>query len=698
MKKDIKYRLGIDIGGTFTDIALLGSDGSIETKKVSSTPSDYSIGILNGLTNLIEEKKINSKQISAIVHATTIATNTILELKGAKTALLTTKGFRDVLEMRRLRIPVLYNLQYEKPDPIVPRRYRYEVNERIGPTGDIWLKLDQRSVESIIPVLNELNFQSIAICFLHSYANPEHEEKVTSLLRKALNKNTFITSSVNVLPEIREYERTSTTIISAYIGPVVKKYLTSLVKKLKKSGYLSPVSIMQSNGGLMKASAAIQKPAYILESGPAAGVIACAKFASMTGHKNIISLDMGGTTAKTALVENGEPSKTSEYEVGAGINLSSKLVKGGGYPIKLPFIDVSEIGAGGGSILNIDDTGILKVGPESAGADPGPICYNLGGKKPTLTDSLVLLGFLNPKFLVGGSIKIDFSKTIKEFKKQIATPLGKSNEESAWGALMIAVSNMTRAVKAVSTYQGRDPRDFSLFAFGGNGPVTSVFIAKELQIRHVLVPPASGVFSALGLLFSEPEREIVKTFFQKDVEFSASLVEANFMHLEDEAKGALIEEGYEKSQIQTKRYADLRYSGQAYELTVSIDKGKPEIEKIIKNFSDEHYRTYGHKSNEDPVDLINIKVIAKVNHDYLSSFDKIKTLEKKNKKKLDHSRRVYFGSNPGLILTPIINRNELSSKYIKGPLIIEEYDSTCVIPPFSSARLDSSGNIEILVN
>ncbi|MFO1350358.1 MAG: hydantoinase/oxoprolinase family protein [Gammaproteobacteria bacterium] len=697
MSTETSYRIGVDIGGTFTDIVLLASDGALHTKKVPSTPDDYGRGIIDGIGALLTELAIAPTQIAGIVHATTVATNTILEFKGARTALITTEGFRDVLEMRRLRIPELYNLQYEKPAPLVARRHRFEIRERLGPNGEVWQPLDEASVEAIVPRLRDAGIEALAICLLHSYANPSHERRVAEMLRDALGDDVYITCSVEVLPEIREYERTSTTVVNAYIGAVVKAYLTSLVRRLAAAGLRAPVAIMQSNGGIMTAAAAIAKPAYIVESGPAAGVIACARLARLAGHENIISLDMGGTTAKAAMVENGEPAKTSEYEVGAGINLSSKLVKGGGYPIKLPFIDVSEIGAGGGSILRVDDSGLLKVGPDSAGAAPGPACYGLGGDRPTLTDALVVLGYLNPRHLVGGSVKLDAERARRALAEQIAGRLGKSPREVAWGALLIAVATMTRAVKAVTTYRGRDPRDFALLAFGGNGPMAAAMIAHELRMRRVLVPPAPGVFSALGLLFCEPEREFVQTLFRRGSETSAAAVEAAYRGLEDEAAAALLAEGYGREQIALRRFADLRYAGQAYELTVTVAPGVPDMEIMARAFGAEHLRTYGHKSDTDPVDLINIKVMARASLPAQRRFNPSAGLAAGARAVSGEKRDAYFGPKLGILTTPVGSRADLTGRVVAGPFIIEEYDATCVIPPGCSAALDALGNIDITV-
>ena len=373
------YRIGVDIGGTFTDVVLLGSDGTLRTKKVLSTPDDYARGVVQGILELLQETGAEPASVTKVVHATTVASNAVLEGKGSSCALLTTAGFRDVLEMRRLRIPVMYELQYEKPPPLVPRRLRYEIPERTGPRGEEWIELDEQAVREAAERARADGVTSVAISFLHAYANPAHERRAAEIVREVVGDDVYITCSSEILAEIREYERTSTAVVNAYVGPVVQRYIRSLESSLAEAGIAAPLQIMQSSGGVMSAEAAIRKPAHLVESGPAAGVVACAFLARAAGIPNVISLDMGGTTAKAAILEDGLPVKTSEYEVGAGINLSSRLIKGGGYAIRLPFIDLSEIGAGGGSLVAVDEFGMLHVGPESAGSDPGPACYGLGG-------------------------------------------------------------------------------------------------------------------------------------------------------------------------------------------------------------------------------------------------------------------------------------------------------------------------------
>jgi N-methylhydantoinase A len=687
-----RYVLGCDIGGTFTDIVLRGN-GSVRTLKVSSTPDDYSRAILTALREIRETFDVDLRCIDAVVHATTVATNTILEHKGAKTALITTEGFRDVLEMRRLRIPVMYDLQYDKPAPLVPRRLRFELAERIGPRGEIRKELDEAQARAIARRLLDEGVESVAICLLHSYVNAAHEQRVAEIVRDRMNGNAFVTLSSDILPEIREYERTSTAVVNAYIGPIVKHYVSSLAAQLKAVGVEGPLHIMQSNGGTMSAAAAVAKPAFLVESGPAAGVIACANIARSAGLGNVISFDMGGTTAKAAIIENGEPALTTEYEVGAGINVSSKLVKGGGYAIKLPFIDVSEIGAGGGSIVSIDAAGSIKVGPRSAGAVPGPACYGLGGTEPTFTDAAVVLGYLNPQYLVGGKVRIDSRLSTNAMERMVATPLGLDLLEAAHGVYLIAVATMTRAVKAVSTYRGRDPRDFGLVAFGGNGPVVAVAIARELGMRRVLIPPAPGVFSAAGLLFSNVEHSQQRSIFHRTTELSAQQLVLSFQQLEGHVRGEMRAEGVADARVSVKRLADLRYSGQAFELSVAVPETM-DMALLEAAFHAEHARTYGHSSTGDPVDLVNIRVVASAAPDSQQGLaEGLRGAAAQGGKQT--RRSAYFGRAMGLLDTPVIARADLAAGRMSGPVIVEEFDATCIVPPGSSAELDAHGNILI---
>ena len=612
MSGPLRFQVGIDIGGTFTDLVMVGSDGCVHSQKLLSTPDDYGRGIVDGLNAALAAVSASPAQVDRVVHATTVATNAILEHKGACTALITTSGFRDVLEMRRLRIPEMYALNWQKPEPLVPRRLRLEVAERIGPRGEVWEPLKDATVRIAAERLKDAHVEAVAVSLLHSYANPSHERRVLAILREMLGEAVFITCSSDILPIIREYERTSTTVINAYLGPILKKYFASLQWHLAAVGITAPLHVMKSDGGIMTVAAAMEKPAYIVESGPAAGVIGAAGISNALSTRECITLDMGGTTAKASIVENGQISRTGDYEVGAGINLSSKLVMGGGYALKLPVIDVSEIGAGGGSIVSIDSGGLLRVGPKSAGSSPGPVAYDLDGEEPTFTDAALALGYLNPDYLVGGGLRLNAEAARRVLAEKIAGPLGKTLLEAAFGVYEVACGTMIRAVKAVSTYRGRDPRDFTLFAFGGNGPMVAARLADMMEMRDVVIPPSAGVFSAFGLLMSDLEHELVQGHLRPLNEAVAGELAARFDELEESVAALMRQDKIGSAKAQVTRMVDLRYAGQAHELAVPVSAGRIDVAALARAFGDEHERNYGHRADAEAVECVALRVIGRL--------------------------------------------------------------------------------------
>ena len=690
----MRYRAGVDIGGTFTDIVLMSEEGQLHVRKQPSTPDDYSRGIAEGLQALCLDVGADAGAIIELVHATTVATNAILEGKGAVTGLITTQGFRDVLELGRIRYPRLYDLQYVKPRPLALRRHRFEVAERVAADGAITLPLDDAEIDRVIAQVGASEVTAVAICLLNSYANAHHEQILRDRLVAAL-PDLYVTCSCDVLPEIREYERTSTTVVNAYLGPIVRNYLSALTARLRNIGLTCPIRIMQSNGGLMNADEAIAKPAYIIESGPAAGVIAGAHLASLSGYADVITVDMGGTTAKAAIIENGEPARTTEYEVGAGINLSSKLIKGGGYSVKLPFIDVSEVGAGGGSLVNFDAGGLLRVGPESAGSVPGPVCYGRGNTIPTLTDVFVTLGYLNQEAIAGGEVPIHAAASRDAVEAVVATPLGLTSAQASLGVQAVATATMARAVKAVSTYRGRDPRDFVLFAFGGNGPMIAAEIAKSMGMRKVVIPAKPGVFSALGLLFSQLEHEFRKSNFRVLNADTADNFADEFCKLEAKSRHQLLQQGYAEDDLTFQRLADIRYEGQAFELTLpalSDAEGRSSQAATITAFHAEHARTYGHSAPGQPVELIGHRVRVLIGKDQ----DAVKLQQAIVSQPREAASREAFFEGVGKVPVPVYSRDHLVTPKT-GPLIIEEYDSTCVVPPGAVAQVDANYNIIIVL-
>ena len=709
-------RAAADIGGTFTDVAVLTPDGRLATRKLPSTPHNYADAVIAGVRGLLEDLGSPLDALEELLHGCTVATNAILEGKGAPTALLTTRGFRDVLELRRVRVPNLYEPLYERPPPLVPRQFRFEIGERTGPRGEELRALDEADVRAAAERIRAAGIEAVAVCYLHSYANPDHERRTGEILREML-PGAFISLSVDVLPQKLEYERTSTTAINAYVGPPVKHYVRSMVSQIRDAGIGGRLMVMQSSGGILDADAVAENPARIVECGPAAGVVGARHFAARAGFDNAITLDMGGTTAKASLIEGGRITFADEYEVGGGMSSRSALMGGGGYALKLPVIDISEVGAGGGSIAWLDKAGSLKVGPRSAGAVPGPACYDAGNDEPTVTDANVVLGYLNPESLAGGSVPIRSERAHEAIATRLANPLRREVVETAFGVHTVANANMMKAVKAVTTYRGRDPRDFTLIAFGGSGGVHAVDLARVLQVRRVVLPVAAGVFSALGLLFSNLEMNETVPFLHLAEGAPLDEAERRYEALAERIAAVV---GGPRAAIEFTRQADVRFAGQAYELTVRFGGTRNEggdanqdcaggnagvseaadsrldaraVADLCDCFEAEHLARYGHAfSGEFPVEIVNLRLVGSRRPAGIvepAPFDPASRLGP------DERRGVYFGPATGRVDTPVVGRGRLGSEPRSGPLIIEEYEGTCVVPPDCTARLDGLGNVII---
>jgi N-methylhydantoinase A len=685
----VTYRVGVDVGGTFTDIVLLGDDGTIHTKKVSSSAENYAQAIVEGLTEVLRETGLEEAALAEIRHGTTVASNAILEHKGAKTGLVTTQGFRDVLEIRTLRMPRMYDIGWTKPPPLVERYLRQTVDERVNADGNIEKPLERRDAERAVDALLAESIESIAVCLMHSYANPDHELLLQEIIRrKAPDLPCSISSEV--LPEIKEYERTSTTVVNAYVQPIVARYLRSLRGGLDKANVRARLLLMQSNGGLTTDAAAAERPIHIIESGPAGGVVGAQALARAKRLDKIITFDMGGTTAKASIVEDGEVTRAQEYSVGAGIMVGSRLLTGAGYALKVPAIDLAEVGAGGGSHVWLDPAGALQVGPESAGASPGPVCYDKGGEIPTITDANLLLGYINPGYLVGGALRLNAEKARRFFQDRVAGPLGMSVEAAAHGAHLIAASNMIRAIKAVSTERGRDPREFALFAFGGNGPVFACGMAAALGIKRVVVPPSAGLFSSFGLLYADVEYHYSRTLRRLLRKTDVREIERAWQALTQQALAQLEAGGFSGKKARIRRSAALHYHGQTYELTVPVAEGALDIAALEEAFGREHEKTYGHRAGaEEPVELVAIQVVGQGLREGPAVPERVRA--SRAEPAPPPARRAYFGS---WTETPVIRRSDLKSPKT-GPAIVEEYDATCVVPPGARAQLDAGGNIVI---
>ncbi len=681
----MSLRIGIDIGGTFTDLVAITEDGRVATHKVASTPHDYGEGIIDGIRALLAREP---GPVTEVLHATTVGSNTVLEGKGARTALITTRGFRDILEIRDLRMPVLYDQRWTKPPALVERRLRLEVTEKMRPDGSVAVELGSASVAAAIGRLRAERVESVAICLLHSYANPAHEQAVADAVRASL-PDVAVSVSNEILPEIKEYPRTSTTVINAYVQPIVRAYITALDARLRALGIDAPLQLMQSNGGLASATFAAAAPAHIIESGPAAGVVGAAALARWLNEPGIITFDMGGTTAKAGLVERGEVMRSEAIEVGGGVMAGSRLLVGAGYMLKLPAIDLAEVGAGGGSICRLDEGGAPKAGPNSAGPDPGPVCYGRGGTSPTITDCNLVLGYLDPGGLIGGTLKLDRDAAEASISRELAGPLGCPVEDAAFGMLRLASATMMRAIRAVSVERGRDPRKFALLAFGGNGPLFAAGIARELGIERVIVPPLPGVFSAFGLLVADTEHHASQSLRVRldaaDPVRIASVLAALM------AAGAerLTRDGFPADRQSFRRAAQARYVGQSSETEVPLPDGDFSPSALAALFGEEHERIHGFRAPaEEPVELISLSVMARGLPDRPRLPERIAPLTAD----VPSSRRAWFPGD-GWIATAVLDRAGLALAPRQGPLIVQEYDATCLVPRGTDACVDGFGNI-----
>ncbi len=686
-------RVGVDVGGTFTDLVVTDGSGTVHSAKLPSTPEDFSAGVAEGVRQVLALHDVDPESVRDVVHGSTVATNAILERKGARTGLLTTAGFRDVLELRRLRMPRLYDMTWEKPAPLVERYLRHEVPERVDLRGSVVIPLDLDAVRRCVAALVADDVESVAVSLLHSYANPAHERAIGALLADEFPK-LWVSLSHRVLPVIREYERTSTTVLNAYVQPTVASYLQALRRQLDGAGIDGPLLIMQSNGGIMAAAAAAERPAYIVESGPAAGVIASAELARRLGIDEVITFDMGGTTAKASIVEGGRPHFTAEFEVAAGISASSRLSSGGGYALSVPFIDLAEIGAGGGSLIWIDPAGAPKVGPTSAGAVPGPICYGKGGRQPTVTDANLLLGYLNPAGLLDGAMPLQVEGARSVFTREIADRLGLDLLPAAYGSHQLANASMIRAIKSVTVQRGRDPRDFTLVAFGGSGPIHAAGISRELGIRRILVPPRPGVFSAVGLLQARLECHAKKTYLQRTRHLDPAELEAQVAGLEADAREGLGADALRDSPFELETWAEMRYVGQGFELPIPLPTRAGSwaawLRRLDEAFEAEHERTYGHRTG-NPTEIVHLRVVAREVDP--PPFPAVGVDPARARR--PGARPAYFGDRFGVLTTPILRRHDLSTEPQPGPMVIEDYDATTVVPPDFSARLDEAWDIVI---
>ena len=698
------FRTGIDVGGTFTDIIFIGEDGTVISKKLLSTPDDYTKAIINGINTVLKEKGLSSRSIEEVVHGTTIVTNACLELKGAKIGLITTEGFRDVLEIGRGRMPVMYDITWQKPTPLVPRYLRAEVKERVNSQGEIIQPLDVNGAKAAIEKLISNGVEAVAVCLINSPKNPTHEQKIGQLLKESAPE-IYVSLSTEVMPMLKEYERSSETAVNAYVTPLVATYLRSLRQKLINADVKAPLYIMQSSGGMITPEVASERPIEIIECGPAAGVVGAAFLAQKQNIGNVITFDMGGTTCKASIVENGQFTRSPEYEVGGGVHRASRLLKGKGYVLRVPSIDIAEIGAGGGSILRVDKGGGLHVGPESAGAMPGPACYNRGGVEATLTDANLVLGYLHQGHLLGGELKLNADKAFRAIEEKVARPLGRETFEAAYGAYSIANASMMRAIRSVSSERGRDPRKFTLYAFGGAGPAHAVGVARELGIKTITIPPVPGVCSALGLLCADIERHYARFFsyiWDKPEWEESALQDLNnaFEAMSDEAISSVeLWAGRAEIKPLLNRYVDMRYEGQAWELSIPVPAGRlgqPRLAALADDFKKEYERIYGYRLNT-PLHVANLRLVATLS----SKQPSLKTSgasDGPDTASTRSTRKAFWGKEYGFIDTPVLGLKQIRQKPIPGPVLVDCYDTTIVVPPDCTIGTGEWQNIIININ
>ena len=690
----MKYSVGIDIGGTFTDVVLMDARGAIVAEhKVDTTPAALESCFVNALGRATE--KLEPTDVQRILHATTVATNAVLEGRGARTALIVTEGFRDILEIARQRRPSLYDLKAEKAKPLVPRRLCIEVRERVGSDGSVVTPLEDSELERIAEAVEATRAESVVIALLFSYLNAAHEHKLRDFLTKRFPKK-LIVASADVIPEFREFERTSTAVLVGYLKPIFETYTRRLADELKARGHgAGKLLIMNSAGGVMSPEAARDRPHAIVESGPAAGVIAAATLAGQLGERNVISFDMGGTTAKASLIEGGAYRTTTEYEIGGGVH-QSLAVRFSGYPIKAPMIELTECSAGGGSIASVDSVGVLKVGPRSAGAAPGPACYGRGGTEPTVTDANLVLGRINPEYFVGGEARLDRALALAAVESRIAKPLGMTVMDAAAGIIDIVNAHMARILRVVSVARGLDPRDFSLIAFGGAGPLHAADLAADLGIPRVVVPEAPGVFSALGLLWADLRADFSATVRRNVSAEHAGELQAALARVEAEAQAWLEREKVPAARRALLRSAEMRYPLQNYEINVPLPAGKVDaawIKRACEAFHAAHERLYSYCDRDEAVQLVNLRVAAVGRTDR----PKPRALERGGaaaQGALKARRKVHFQSSGRFVDCPIYERGRLrAGNRIQGPAVIEQADSTIVVPPSFNALIDAHGRI-----
>ena len=686
-------RIGIDIGGTFTDFLMIDDvAGTVETGKSLTTYPDPSLGVSDGLNDLLQRVGIKPQQVKALVHGTTLVANALIQRRGSKTALIGTEGYRDVLEIGREMKYDLYDLEQDRPEPLVPRYWRREINERTAADGAVIRRIELSELDPIAKDFDGDGIESVAISLIHSYANPEHERHIRDWLREHYPRWTVSLSS-EVAPEIRETERTSTTVANAYVQPLIETYLEKLESLFHEAGFTGSFHLMLSSGGVGSPQTARKLPIWLVESGAAAGAMAAAFYAQATSIPKALSFDMGGTTAKICLIDDGQPLRTMEIE-SARI---ARFKRYSGIPLRLPAIELIEIGSGGGSISSVDSMGLLRVGPLSAGADPGPACYGKGGNDPTVTDSDLLMGYLNPDFFLGGEISLDKRASEDAIKKHIADPLGIDTIQAAVGINQIVNDNMATATRMHVIEKGRDPRQYTLVIFGGAGPVHGYDIAKALHLPKLVYLLNAGVASAMGLLMAPFSMDFVGTHLSRLESVDWEKIGEVFRQFEDEARSTLIKAGADPDTIQMHRTADMRYAGQSREVSVDLAGGDFNgtlTETLQEAFYQAYKSLYERHLTNVPIETVNWRLNAVAPPSPFA----LKPASKENVGRTARkgARQAYFHEVGSFVETQIYDSGALTpGMMIKGPAIVEQHGSTIVIGPSGKGEVDPYLNLVV---
>jgi N-methylhydantoinase A len=692
LHSDKRYRVGIDIGGTFTDLVLIDDEsGWRAVGKILTSPEDPSEAVEKGLVELLEREGLAAAQLGTVIHGTTLVTNALIERKGVKTALLTTEGFRDVVAIGTEHRYDMYDIFIEKPEPLVPRGLRYGVCERVLDDGSVVLGLDEEQVRSILAELREREVRAVAVSFLHAFRNPAHEQRVREILAEEAPE-IVVSLSSEVSPEIREYERTSTTIANVYVRPLVERYLRLLEVRLRRLGFEGSLYIMLSNGGTASVETACRFPIRLLESGPAAGALAAAFYGRTTNFSEVLSFDMGGTTAKACLIEGGEPLTSGEFEVARVY----RFKKGSGLPVKTSVIEMIEIGAGGGSIARLGALGLPKVGPESAGADPGPACYGRGGGEPTVTDADLILGYLDPEFFLGGKMRLDSEASLRAIEEKVARPLGLDAIAAAWGIHQVVNENMANAARVHAIERGKDPRAYPLFAFGGAGPVHAYRVARTLGVPGFVAPLGAGVTSAFGFLCAPLSFDLARSLHGRLDELDWSGVNGALVEMEEEGRDLLRASGVADTDVRVRRLCEMRYVGQGHEVTVEL-AGRPlgpdDADRLTALYRKEYRRLYNREGPDVPLEAVTwrLEVAAPRPEIRLDGEEGDPRCPDEAQK---YTREIYLPEEGDFRAVPVYDRYRLDPGAVfEGPAVVEERESTVILGPEGRAEIDAARNL-----